>query len=101
MVATIPRSSRGTPIQVFEIGPTEVVNVIVTTVQSAIYTEDTIVRLLSTFGCHIAVGTNPTATATDMFLPAKESMLVEIKAGDRFAAIRDAQDTNLFITTML
>lgn len=101
MNVTLPRSLRGTSIQVFEIGATITVSVVATTAQSAVFTEDTIVRLVAVNGLHLAVGTNPTATSSNMFIPPNTPMIVEIKSGDRFAAIRDASDSTLFITTML
>jgi hypothetical protein len=54
------------------------------------------VVLLSAIGgnCHIALGTNPTATATDMLIKASDPPIgIRIGTGEKIAVIQDQSST--------
>jgi hypothetical protein len=63
-----------------------------TSAQSAAFNAQTYaVRISSTGNCHVAVGTNPVATATDMLVKATDSpWLVKVAPGEKIAVIQDA-----------
>ena len=57
-----------------------------------------VVRLVSTTDCHVLFGSNPTALATSMFLPAKQPEYFVCLPTDKIAVIQDAAGGNLSIT---
>lgn len=58
-----------------------------TSAQSAAFAADTkFIRVVADAAAHIAVGDNPTATATSMFLPANSVEFFGVKGGDKIAA---------------
>ncbi|HZT29250.1 MAG TPA: hypothetical protein VFA33_05170 [Bryobacteraceae bacterium] len=57
-----------------------------------------VVRLVATADCYIAIGSNPTATATNMFLPAKMPENFVIAQTDKIAVLQVASGGTLFIT---
>ena len=67
-----------------------------TSVQSAAVNSQTyMVRLSSTGNCHVAIGMNPTATATDMLVKATDGpWLVKVAPGEKIAVIQDASGDN-------
>jgi hypothetical protein len=64
-------------------------------VQSAAVNAQTyMVRLSSTGNCHVAIGMNPTASATDMLVKATDSpWLVKVAPGEKIAVIQDGAST--------
>lgn len=56
-----------------------------------------LVRLVATADCHIALGANPTANATSMFLPAKVPEYLVCNPTDKVAVIQDAAGGNLSV----
>jgi hypothetical protein len=64
-------------------------------VQSAAVNAQTyMVRLSATGNCHVAIGTNPTAAATDMLLKATDpAWLVKVAPGEKIAVIQDGAST--------
>ncbi len=58
----------------------------------------TIVRLVATVDCYVAIGANPVADTNSMFLPANFPEYFACAALDRVAALRVAADGALFIT---
>lgn len=59
---------------------------------AALSGECRIVRVCATTSCYIAAGPNPTATASDILLPANTEIKFTVKAGWRIAAIRVSAD---------
>ncbi len=60
-----------------------------------------VIRVAGTADCHIAVGENPVATTSDVFLPAGVPEYFTVKKGvDRVAAIRASVDGVLSVTEM-
>lgn len=62
--------------------------------------EVTIVRLVSTTDCHIAVGSSPTATTSDTLLPANTVEYFGVREDDKVSAIRSTADGTLHVTEM-
>jgi hypothetical protein len=60
----------------------------------------TLVRLASTVPCHVVVGSNPTATTGNLYLPANAPEYFLIDSGQKIAGIKasSATDGQLFIT---
>jgi len=52
----------------------------------------------ATSDCHIVVGSSPTATANDTFLPAKTVVYLSCLTTDKIAAIQDSAGGTLFVT---
>jgi hypothetical protein len=59
-----------------------------------------LVRLVATVACHIAVGSNPTATTGNLYLPAGTPEYFLIDSGQKIAAVKatGAADGQLFIS---
>lgn len=71
------------------------------TQSAAFATSTSRVRLSATGACHIALGTNPTATATSTYLPANVVEFVEVLGGEKVAVIQDGASTgNLNVTEL-
>lgn len=64
-------------------------------VQSAAFNAQTYaVRLSATGNCHVAIGMNPTAAATDMLIKGTDSpWLVKVAPGEKIAVIQDGAST--------
>lgn len=58
-----------------------------------------VVRLVSTVDCYVANGSNPTATAVSMFLPAKLPEYFVLAQSDKLAVLQAASGGTLFITS--
>lgn len=67
---------------------------VATTNQSTAATEDKIVRLIADGDAHIAFGTNPTATTSDIYLPANQVEYVVLEEGDKVSVL----GANLYVT---
>jgi hypothetical protein len=57
-----------------------------------------IIRLLATTDCHVALGTNPTADGTCLFLPGNMPEYFACATTDQVAVIQDSAAGNLYIT---
>lgn len=57
-------------------------------------------RLVSDTNCFIAIGANPTATASSVALPARSVEYFDIPAGELIAVIRETADGVLNITAV-
>lgn len=58
----------------------------------------TIVRLYADQDCYIAMGANPTATTSGLYLPGGIIEYFSVNAGDKVAALRSTLDGTLYIT---
>lgn len=61
----------------------------------------TVVRLCSTTACHIKVGSAPTATTSDPYLPANIDWFIEVAPGQKVATIQNAAAGTLHVTEMI
>ena len=62
-----------------------------TTTQSAAFQSDTsVIRCISDVDCHIAYGTNPTATTDDLFLRANVEYDFYVAPGNKIAVVEAA-----------
>jgi len=57
-----------------------------------------VVRLLATTDCHVALGPNPAADATSLFLPANMPEYFACVGTDTVSVIQDAAAGTLYIT---
>ena len=57
-----------------------------------------VVRLVSTVDCYVQNGSNPTATANSMFLPAKMPEYFVLAQSDKIAVLQSGTAGTLFIT---
>lgn len=55
-------------------------------------------RLVSDANCHYAIGTNPTATTSSVYLPAGEIEVIKISEGEKVAGI--CLSGNLYVTSL-
>jgi hypothetical protein len=69
-----------------------------TSAQSAAHIGSRIVRLVSTADCFVAVGANPTASNTGVFLPASKPEFFVCDVTDKVAAIQVPSGSTLYIT---
>ena len=60
----------------------------------------TIVRLVSTTDCHLRFGTSPTATTSNMMLPANVVEYFKVTPGVKLAAIQRLASGTLYVTEM-
>ena len=56
------------------------------------------VRLRATEDCHVAFGSNPTATTSDLLLGAGETEYFEIAIGSKISAVRVGDSGDLYVT---
>ena len=57
------------------------------------------VRLVATANCHVAFGESPTATTSDMYLPADDIEIIKIRPGEKVAVLHGSS-VNLFVTEL-
>lgn len=95
------RDPRGVPFQAAAIGSTTL-NVAFTdsSVQSVVFDEEAIVRIITTQNCHVAYGTDPTATPNNMFMTSGSPEYFVVHPGHRLAFIRNSDNGTAFITIM-
>lgn len=62
--------------------------------------QTTIVRVVSTTDCHIRFDANPTATTTQMYLPANVVEYFRVNPGHKIAGIQRAAGGSLYVTEM-
>jgi hypothetical protein len=98
-MATIVRDLNGVTTGVFGLGTSQTVAFTATSAQStAVGTSTRIVRLVATQPCFFAIGTNPTATTSGVYLPAGVVQYVSITGGHKVAAIQASAGGSLYVT---
>jgi|TARA_R100001463_G_scaffold45906_1_gene94427 hypothetical protein len=55
------------------------------------------IRIVASADCHVAFGGSPTATASGMFLPAKDIEIIKIRPGEKVAVIGSV---DLYVTEL-
>jgi len=63
--------------------------------------QTTLLRIITTSAAYISQGSNPTATANDIYLPANTELILEVLAGYRIAALQASGPGRLFATEIL
>lgn len=58
------------------------------------------VRVVCTEDCHIVFGASPTATTSDLFLPANTVEYFTVTSGQKIAAIQNSAGGSLYVTEM-
>lgn len=66
---------------------------------STAFSADTICRIVASADCHYAIGTNPTATTSNVFLPSKSGEQILIKKNNKIAVI--AASVDLYVTPLV
>lgn len=83
---------------------TDYIAVTVASAQSVAFGANTFeIRVCSSTNCHINIGTNPTAAATDnngMYLPAGVVEYFHVAPGQKLAVIRDSADGVMSVSEM-
>jgi hypothetical protein len=98
-MATIVRDLNGVVTGVFGLGASQSVAFTGTSAQStAVATSTRIVRLVSTQPCFVAIGSDPTATTSSVYLPANVVQYVSIVGGHKVAAIQVSTAGSLYVT---
>lgn len=80
-------------------GPTQKLTSSGTSVASTAYTKDTLLRIVSDADCHYAIGTAPTATSSNVYLPSKSGEQILVKSGNKVAVI--AASVNVYLTELV
>jgi hypothetical protein len=57
-----------------------------------------VVRVVATTDCFFAISANPTATTSNVYLPAGAVEYVRVNPSDKISAIRRSQDGTLYVT---
>jgi hypothetical protein len=68
-------------------------------VQSSVYGSNVLVRIVADAACHYKISTNPTATTSDVYLPANSGEQIRIQAGNKIAVL--AASVNLYVTELV
>lgn len=68
------------------------------TITNAISAHIFLVRVVTTTAAHIAIGVSPTATTSDMYMPAGISEYFRINPGEKVSAIQSAAAGTLHVT---
>ena len=99
-MTTIAKDINGQPLQAVGLGASQRVAVGAASAQSAaVGASTTLVRLVATTDCHVAVGADPTADATSSaLLPAGVPEYIEIYPGHKVAVIQNNAAGFLFVT---
>lgn len=79
---------------------TDVVAYDASTQSVAFNAQTTVVRVVATTNCHIRFGANPTATTSNVYLPAGVVEYFRVTPGDKVAAIKNATAGSLYVTEM-
>lgn len=66
---------------------------------STAFSADTICRIVADAACHYAIGTAPTATTSNVYLPANSGEQILIKNGNKIAVI--AASVNFYVTPLV
>jgi hypothetical protein len=59
-----------------------------------------VVRVVADAACHVALGTNPTATVNDMLLPANAAEYFSVSPGEKLAFLQASTGGNAYVTEM-
>ncbi len=92
-MSILTRDQNGNATQIFTAGPAQVFTVTNSSVASnAFGINTTHVLVTCSLGhCHIAFGTNPTASiTTSTMIPNNEALYFAVKPGDKMAVIKDS-----------
>ena len=105
-MSIVARDQGGNIVDAFTPSTSQVFAVGATTAQSTAFgLNTTLVRVSCSLGhCHVAFGTNPTASiTTSMLIPTNSSLVFKVNGGDKMAYIKDAAVTNstLCVTELL
>lgn len=68
------------------------------TISTAVGSQTRIVRLVVTSNAYVAFGASPTATTSDMYMPANVPEYFTMSPGDKVSAIQDAAGGSLIVT---
>ncbi len=82
------RDDGGAPVPVLRPGAVQKVNVTTTSAATAAAVSGEVVRVVASVDCHFALGTAPTATANDHYLPAGALEYLRVAAGEKLAFLR-------------
>lgn len=72
---------KGNPIQVGRMGAVQSVDIGATATEVGAVFDSSVVRIVSTFDCHLLLGASPTAATTDTFMPANTPEYFSVKHG--------------------
>jgi hypothetical protein len=101
-MSTITKDNNGQLAQCFGFGTTQTVAIGSGSVQStAVASETKVLRLVATTECHLAIGSNPTASQTTSFyMPANTIEYVRCGGSDKVAVIQKSGGStgSLFVT---
>lgn len=70
------------------------------TITNGVGASTKLVRVVATTACYIAVGTAPTATTNDVYLPADKPEIIRIVPGHKVSAIQAASGGTLIVTEL-
>lgn len=70
------------------------------TITNAVGSQTRAVRVVVTSAAHIAIGTAPTATTADVYLPADTPEYFQISPGEKVSAIQVSAGGNLHVTEL-
>lgn len=90
--AKLPVDKNRSSIQVLRPATTEK---LATTQSTTATTEMTVVRIIADGNCHIAIGSNPTATTSDIYVASGEYEYIKLDKGDKINVL----GANLYVTT--
>ena len=89
----------GKPIQALQSGVTQRISIGGASAASSAFAAKTrAVRIVSTTACHYVVGSDPTATTDDTYLPAEVVEFVAVGGGQKIAFIQAASAGTAWIT---
>lgn len=95
----LARDDMGATVQAIRPGTVQTVAIgAASAASAAVGVRTTIVRVAATADCHIVIGANPTATANDTPLFAKQPEFFAIVPGEKIAVIQSSGAGTLFIT---
>ena len=98
----LPKDNDLNPIQALGVNTEQTpISVGATAAQSAAFGSSTIViRVVANTDCHIAFGSNPTATANSTFIPKGLPEYFKVNSGEKLSVIQDSAAGTLYITEM-
>lgn len=70
------------------------------TISNAVGSQTRVVKLVLTTAGFVAIGASPTATTSDMFVPANETLFIAINPGEKVSAIQLSSGGTLYVTEM-
>lgn len=103
MPTSLPRDDRKQTIQVLQPGVTQVIVMDTESQATTAITNTSVIRVLATADCHIVVGVSPTATLSDLYIPANVPEYFEIgqDGNNQLAVVQDSAGGTIYITEML